>query len=192
MAWALGARYCRVLSGQARPVIEREQGLAMVCDAINECLEYAEALDLTLILENHYKDNYWDYPEFAQSLEVFRDLLGRISDPRLGVNFDPSNALLAGDDPMTWLEAVLPRVVTMHASDRFMASGNNTDGTSGLQHGEIGCGLVNYPQILSLLCNRGFDGWISIEDGVEGMAQLHRSVAFLKRQITNTWSADGE
>jgi hypothetical protein len=34
---------------------------------------------------------------------------------------------------------------------------------------------------------RGFAGWISIEDGVEGMDQLVRSAAFLRRKITEHW-----
>ena len=33
----------------------------------------------------------------------------------------------------------------------------------------------------------GFDGWISIEDGVDGMDQLARSVDFLKRKIAQFW-----
>jgi sugar phosphate isomerase/epimerase len=33
----------------------------------------------------------------------------------------------------------------------------------------------------------GFDGWISIEDGVEGIDQLARSVEFLRRKIARHW-----
>jgi len=33
----------------------------------------------------------------------------------------------------------------------------------------------------------GFDGWISIEDGVEGMQQLERSVEFLRRKMAKYW-----
>ena len=58
---------------------------------------------LTLIIENHYKDNYWQYPEFAQKMDVFCELVDRIRHPRFGVNYDPSNAYLAGDDPLELL-----------------------------------------------------------------------------------------
>ena len=191
MASGLGARYCRVLSGQARPEIRRDDGLSMVTDAIEECLEFAETLDIVLILENHYKDNYWEHPEFAQSLLVFCELLLRIPSPRLAVNYDPSNALLAGDDPMSWLNAVINRVVTMHASDRYLLDESAPDAASRLCHGEIGCGLVDYPRVLNKLYDEGFDGWISIEDGVEGMSQLRRSVAFLKNLISNIWPQNG-
>jgi hypothetical protein len=33
----------------------------------------------------------------------------------------------------------------------------------------------------------GFNGWISIEDGVEGMEQLHESVRFLRGKIKEYW-----
>ena len=37
---------------------------------------------VTLILENHYKDNYWQYPEFAQKIDVFCELVDRDSTRR--------------------------------------------------------------------------------------------------------------
>ena len=54
-----------------------------------------------------------------------------------GVQYDPSNAIVAGDDPIALLRAVADRVVSMHASDRYLAEGatlddlRQTDGTLG-------------------------------------------------------------
>ena len=53
-----------------------------------------------------------------------------------------------------------------------------------LAHGEIGQGMNDYDAIFSTLNSAGFDGWISIEDGVDGPEQLERSVAFLRRKMT--------
>ena len=44
--------------------------------------------------------------------------------------------------------------------------------------------MNDYDAIFSALDSEGFDGWISIEDGVDGPEQLERSVAFLRRKIT--------
>jgi sugar phosphate isomerase/epimerase len=108
------------------------------------------------------------------------------------VNYDPSNTILAGEDPLELLERVRDRVVTMHASDRYLKSGTLEDlraeeDVTGyadrLSHGEIGKGLNDYDRIFSMLHAVGFDGWISIEDGVEGMAQLERSVSFLRAKM---------
>lgn len=193
MSAALGASYCRVLSGQRRPELTREQGLDLVVRCIEACLPEAEACGVTLILENHYKDDFWSYPEFAQKMDVFCDLVGRIRHPRFGVNYDPSNAFLAGDDPLELLRRVKDRVVTMHASDRFLIEGTLEDlrreegGVEGyvkrLSHGEIGKGLNDYDAIFRELRSVGFDSWISIEDGVDGMDQLARSVTFLREKI---------
>ena len=83
---------------------------------------------MTLILENHYKDGYWQFPEFAQKREVFLQLLDAIPrSPWFGVNYDPSNAIIAGDDPLALLDDVKDRVVTMHASDRYFEGGTRED-----------------------------------------------------------------
>jgi sugar phosphate isomerase/epimerase len=196
MTQALGGRYCRVLSGQRRPVLSIDEGVSLAADAILECLSYASDRGITLILENHYKDDFWTYPEFAQKMDVFCALVERIQHPCFGVNYDPSNAFLAGEDPLELLHRISSRVVTMHASDRYLKHGTIEDlrkeedavgYAKRLSHGEIGKGLNDYDAIFSELKRVGFDGWISIEDGVDGMDQLHRSVNFLKRKIKQYW-----
>lgn len=197
MAAALGAGFCRVLSGQRRPELTREQGLELVAQSIEACLPEAERCGVTLIIENHYKDDFWNYPEFAQKMDVFCDLVERVRHPRFGVNYDPSNAFLAGDDPLELLERVKHRVVTMHASDRTLIEGTLADlrreegGAEGyakrLRHGEIGKGLNDYDAIFGTLRAVGFDGWVSIEDGVDGMDQLRASVAFVRMKLRQHW-----
>ena len=197
MSAELGATYCRVLSGQRRKNITREEGLGYVVESIEACLPEAQRLGITLILENHYKDDFWTEPEFAQMMDVFVELVGRIDSPWFGVNFDPSNAIAAGEEPLELLEKVKHRVVTMHASDRYLANGTIEDlrrqegGTAGyvsfFKHGVIGKGLNDYDAIFSILKSVGFDGWISIEDGVDGMEQMHESADFLKKKIAAHW-----
>jgi sugar phosphate isomerase/epimerase len=199
MTATLGGSYCRVLSGQRRPELSVDEGVRLAAESIRACLPHAAAKGVTLILENHYKDDFWQYPEFAQKLEVFCALVAAIDDPHFGVNYDPSNAFLAGDDPLELLRRVAHRVVTMHASDRSLVEGTLEDlrreegGVEGyarrLKHGEIGKGLNDYDAIFSILAGRGFRGWISIEDGVDGIDELRRSVAFLKRKIVQHWPA---
>ena len=197
MTAALGGQYCRVLSGQRRPELSTDEGVRLAAVCIEECLPHAQASGVTLILENHYKDDFWEYPEFAQKMDVFLKLVEAIDHPNFGVNYDPSNTYLAGEDPLELLRAVSSRVVTMHASDRYLIEGTIEDlrreegGAAGyarrLRHGEIGQGLNDYDAIFAELRRVGFDGWISIEDGVDGIDQLRRSVQFLKRKIAEHW-----
>jgi sugar phosphate isomerase/epimerase len=199
MAATLGAKYCRVLSGQRRPELTIERGLDLVVQSIEACLPEAETCGVTLILENHYKDDFWSFPEFAQKMDVFCALVDRIHHPHFGVNYDPSNAFLAGDDPLELLRRVKHRVVTMHASDRSLTSGTLEDlrreenGAEGyakrLKHGTIGRGLNDYDAICRELRSVGFDGWVSIEDGVDGMDQLVESVQFVRGKFRQHWPA---
>ncbi len=198
MANTLGARFCRVLSGQRRPEISREEGIELAATSIQACLPFAAEHGVTLIIENHYKDGFWEYPEFAQPMDIFCDLLEAVGEhPSFGVNYDPSNTLLAGEDPLELLARVKHRVVTMHASDRYLKHGTLEDlsreeGVTGyaerLAHGEIGQGMNDYDAIFSTLSSAGFDGWISIEDGVDGPEQLTRSIAFLRNKMTQHFS----
>ncbi len=187
---ALGGRYCRVLSGQRRPEVSREDGVRWVVESITELLGAAEAHGVVLVLENHFKDGFWTYPEFAQQRDVFLEILDAIPDtPAFGVNFDPSNALVAGDDPVALLERVKGRVRTLHASDRRVRPGARPDPATGtfaygdLIHGAIGTGSIAYDAIFAILQEIAFDGWISIEDGDDprsGMEHLRASATFLR------------
>lgn len=197
MTHVLGGSFCRVLSGQRRPELTMEEGMGLAADCIEACLPFAAERGITLILENHYKDDFWHYPEFAQKMEVFCALVDRIRHPNFGVNYDPSNTYLAGEDPLELLKRVSSRVVTMHASDRYLLEGTLEDlrreendalgYAKRLSHGEIGKGLNDYDAIFTELKRVGFNGWISIEDGVEGMEQLRRSVTFLRNKIADYW-----
>ncbi len=192
---------CRVLSGQRYPEVERRQGIEWCAACIEECLQAAREHDIVLGLENHYKDGFWKYPEFAQKKDVFLELLAAIPDRRhFGVQYDPSNAIVAGDDPVELLREVAPRVVSMHASDRYLAEGaslddlRQSDGTLGyspnLLHGVTGKGLNDYPTIFRILADHGYSGWISIEDGMNGMDEMAESLAFL-RKMSQTYFGSG-
>ena len=187
---------CRVLSGQRYPEISQQQGLAWVVDCISALLPVARENDIVLGLENHYKDGFWKYPEFAQKQDVFLALLDAIPErTHFGVQYDPSNAIVAGDDPIALLRAVADRVVSMHASDRYLAAGatleelRQTDGTLGyspnLRHGVTGQGLNDYDAIFAILAEHHYQGWVSIEDGMNGMEEMAESLAFLRRMSAN-------
>lgn len=183
---------CRVLSGQRYPDVSRQQGLGWVVDCIHQVLPVAREHDVILGLENHYKDGFWKYPEFAQKMDIFLELVAAIPDRNhFGVQYDPSNAIVAGDDPILLLRKVADRVVSMHASDRYLAEGTTldelrqSDGTLGyspnLRHGVAGKGLNDYDAIFRILAEHDYRGWVSIEDGMNGMEEMAESLAFLRR-----------
>ncbi len=195
----LGGRHCRTLSGQRYPELSRADGIARTVDGITRSLEHAERQGVILCMENHYKDGTWRYPEFAQPEDIFLEIVERIDAPNFGVQYDPSNATVGGFDPVAFLEKVKGRVVSMHASDRYLVEGatlddlGTSDGATGysdkLKHGETGKGLNDYDAIFRILAGAGFDGWISLEDGMNGLDEMARSVEFLKARREQHYSA---
>jgi sugar phosphate isomerase/epimerase len=199
LAVQLGTRYCRTLSGQRRPDVSRQQGIDWTVECISRALDYAARRDVVLCFENHYKVGDWLYPEFAQPEDVFLEIISRIESPYFGVQYDPSNAVVGGFDPIAFLERIKHRVVTMHASDRYLVPGTTlaeiraADGTVGypdkLRHGETGQGLNDYDAIFRTLADVRFTGWISVEDGMNGLDELRRSVEFLKGKRAQYYGA---
>jgi len=108
-----------------------------------------------------------------------------------GVQYDPSNAIVAGDDPVALLERVADRVVSMHASDRYLVPGasledlRQSDGTLGyspsLRHASRE-GLNDYTHLPHPGATR-YAGWISIEDGMNGMEEMAQSLEFLRQMV---------
>jgi sugar phosphate isomerase/epimerase len=88
------------------------------------------------------------------------------------------------------LEQVKHRVVTMHASDRHLKPGHtveelqmmeNSPGyASILTHGVIGQGINDYPRIFRTLREVGFNGWVSIEDGLNDLGEIRTSAEYLR------------
>jgi sugar phosphate isomerase/epimerase len=205
IARRLGGRgaVCRVLSGQRYPEVSWEQGRDWVIEAIQHLLVVAKEQDVTLGMENHYKDSFWKYPEFAQKMDRFLAIVEAIHErEHFGVQYDPSNAIVAGDDPIDLLRSVAGRVVSMHASDRYLAEGarlddlRQSDGTLGyspkLRHGVTGKGLNDYDAIFRILAEHKYQGWVSIEDGMGGMGEMAESLAFLRGMSERYFSDQGE
>jgi sugar phosphate isomerase/epimerase len=190
----LGGKFCRTLSGQNWPGLDRKKALGWCVEMIREAVAYAEEKRIIINIENHYKDGYWEYPEFALRSDVFLEIIEQIDSPCFGINFDPSNTIVAGADPIELLEKIKSRVVTMHASDRYLKDGSIEDlrnmeldplhgYAKTIQHGVIGRGLNDYDAIFRILKSAGFHGWVSIEDGMNGMEELRQSADFLRRKI---------
>ena len=125
-------------------------------------------------------------------MDRFVNIIESVDDRQhFGVQYDPSNAIVAGDDPIELLKRVADRVVSMHASDRYLAEGTTlddlrqADGTLGysqnLRHGVTGKGMNDYHAIFRILAEHSYRGWVSIEDGMNGMPEMVESLAFLRK-----------
>ena len=177
LAHSLGATILRVTAGQRYPGVTRKRGIAWVQEGLHLILPDADRLGITLAFENHTKGAPWRYWDFSQPSEIFLEILDGMRDTSLGVNFDTANPLVANEDPVSLLEAVKDRVVSVHAAD-IRAPG-------ALEPVVVGTGVAPIRPCFSILKDRGFDGWICIEEASRtGQSGYEQAVAFVRK----TWA----
>jgi sugar phosphate isomerase/epimerase len=172
-----GAQCLRVTAGQEYPGVSREQGVGWVTACFREVMECAKNKGVWVAYENHYKDFFWERPDFSRNHEVFLEIVDRLRDTPLRVNFDCSNSIVVGQNPVELLQLVADRVVHVHCNDR-MAFGR-------YDHAVVGEGVVDIPGIFRVLKCADYDGWLSVEyNGNQGIEGLWRSIACVRQ----TWT----
>ncbi len=175
LAAEVGVRFLRVTAGQAHPETSLEDGCRWAIENLNALVHQTAQLGVQLVYENHAKPGVWQYTDFSQPPEIFLHILSHL-DQRIRVNFDTGNATAFSPQPLALLEAVLPRLGSIHASD--------TAQVGALEHVLIGSGKVDYGAMFRLLQRAGWDGWICIEEAsFQGEAGIRHAVQFIR----NTW-----
>ncbi|HEX9531302.1 MAG TPA: sugar phosphate isomerase/epimerase family protein [bacterium] len=173
VAAALGATCVRITAGQAHPQTTRVDGIRWVVDAVRPLLDHAARHQVFLAFENHYKDYFWDHPDFAQRAETFLEIVHTLGPHGLRVNYDTSNQVMIGEDPLAVLAEIQDLVVHVHCSDRV--------GPGTYLHAPAGEGIVDFPAIFRLLQTSGYDGWLSAEyNGPEGLDGLTRALGYIR------------
>jgi sugar phosphate isomerase/epimerase len=107
-------------------------------------------------------------------------ILELVDSPWIRVNYDCGNTFLAGEDPYAMLDAVIDKVVHVHAKD---ISVEQADAERGKVTGTaVGCacgdGVIDWDRIVGRLKQAGFEGVLSVECGTEDQAV--RSLAHLQ------------
>lgn len=172
----LGAKYVRVLAGQAHPGVSREDGIAWAVENLKRSTEAAKKYGIIPVYENHAKPGAWDYIDFSHPIDIFLEIYEKTADVDLKVNFDTANVVAYGADTLELLQKVLPRVETIHGAD------SSTWGT--LTHCMLGEGLSPLEDVFRLLQSSGYDGWICMEEGSgRGIA----GVAQAAQYVRSTW-----
>jgi sugar phosphate isomerase/epimerase len=178
IAGELGAKYLRILAGQAHPETTIGDGIAWVVESFTRLDEIAARHHVMLLFENHSKPGAWSYTDFSHPTKIFLEIFGRIRNTGIRINFDTANTLVFGDDPMPVLDEVMDRIETVHAAD--------TARRGELAPVLLGTGIVPFDRIFTRLKSSGFDGWICIEEASRtGRPGFVRAVHFVR----TTWEA---
>jgi sugar phosphate isomerase/epimerase len=143
---------------------------AAVVDAIARAAEMAAAAELDLLVET-------EEGHFANSGARTAELVERIGNPALGVNWDPANALVEGDTPFPdGYAAVRKHVRNVHFKDLEIFP----DGRWRI----VEQGGVDWAGQIAALADDGYTGTIAVEPHLSpGVASTRRALQRLQALI---------
>jgi len=180
IAAEIEARMLRITAGQAHPGTTPADNISRALEYFMKADELAKKLNMQLIFENHARPGVWQYPDISLQGAVFLQMVSQLRQTSIKVLYDTANPLVAREEPLPILEAVLDRLACVHAAD--------TQVRGALQPALIGTGLVPFPRIFRRLRAANYDGWISIEEAsghsLEGVRQ---AICFIRQ----TWEQAG-
>jgi sugar phosphate isomerase/epimerase len=120
---------------------------------------------------------------YTSKIKRLTRILELVDSPWIRVNYDCGNTFLSGEDPYAMLDAVIDKVVHVHAKD---ISRKQADSERGKVTGTaVGCacgdGEIDWHRIVKRLKQAGFKGVLSVECGTE--AEAKRSLAHLTQVL---------
>lgn len=120
---------------------------------------------------------------YTAKIKSLMRILELVDSPWIRVNYDCGNTFLAGEDPYAMLEAVIDKVIHVHAKD---ISGKQAEAERGKVTGTaVGCacgdGEIDWHRIVKRLKKAGYTGVLSVECGTEEQAK--RSLAHLTKVL---------
>jgi sugar phosphate isomerase/epimerase len=151
IAAKLGASLVRVFSFWR--TTKPERNTSRIVEALGEAVETARPYGVRIGLENEHACHLATAVESAP-------VLAQLSDPLLGLVWDPANAVVAGEVAFPDGYKALPanRIVHVHAKDGVMPPGSDR-----MNWGDIGTGDVNWKGQLAALVADGYAGMVSLE-----------------------------
>jgi sugar phosphate isomerase/epimerase len=131
--------------------VQPERCEAAIVEALSELASIGEKENVTIGLENEHACNIGTAAETAR-------ILALVPHQRLGVVWDPANALCAGEDPFPggYARLAKDRIVHVHAKDCHIADGKPVWGPLGTRH-------VLWKEQIQALIYDGYHGFISLE-----------------------------
>ena len=139
---------------------------------LQEAVKVAEPRGVRIGLEPHQ--------QYSKTPDGLNRIVALVDSPVLGVNFDTGNSYLSGEDPLTWLESVLDRLVHVHAKDiSIMQSDAERGKVTGTPVGcACGEGVIDWAGVVNLCRHAPRDIVLSVECGT--VDQANKSIEYLR------------
>lgn len=184
IAWAaqIGCPCVDTTDGLHAPEGLRDQ---QAMDSMKRCyeaiLEVAEAHRITVNIEPH--GYFTTNPDAMERMLAFAD------SPWLRMNMDTGNTFIAGQDPVAFLRRFIPKVSHVHIKDVSESLAQAARGGQtgiAVSHCALGDGVnaSNIIECLKLLRDHSYSGALSIECEGQGGPMIEKSLAWLRRTLT--------
>lgn len=158
-----------VVTAHAGPIPEDPQGptARQIADAVGQIGEFADRVGVVYALETG-----------QESVATLAGLLDRLANPALGINYDPANVILRGEDALEGVQRVAGQIRYVHAKDAVSGGGEGGGG----RIVPLGQGQLDYAAFLAALEDAGYGGPHCIETrAADRVADAAHAVAFLSR-----------
>ncbi len=154
-----------------------DEAFAIMRYTIGQVMRTAERYGIKVGLEPHRP--------FTVRTETFLRILDLSDSPCWGVNWDPGNFYLGGqDDVYEAMEAVADRPVHMHGKDISIQQSESERGQ--ITGTPVGCacgeGVVDWSRVIEIARRHGFQGVIAVECGT--VDQAERSLKHLQGVVS--------
>ena len=141
-----------------------EQALPRIIEGYKTVTEYAEEKGIRTMIENH---GY-----FCQDSDRVERIITGVSHRNFGALIDMGNFLCADENPVNAVSRLAPFVSYLHAKDFHIKSGNafppcdgffKSRGGNYLRGAVLGHGDVPVFQVLNIIKDSGYNGYITLE-----------------------------
>ncbi|MCC6698264.1 MAG: sugar phosphate isomerase/epimerase [Candidatus Hydrogenedentes bacterium] len=173
-ARALGVKVVQICEDMHPPKwIDEAEAFNMMRINLRAISETCEENGVCIAIEQH--------GPYTANVERMQRILSLVDSPWIKCNYDCGNTFLAGSDPYEMLEAVIDKVVHVHAKDisvkQAEAERGKVTGTA------VGCacgdGVIDWKRLVTRLNQAGYKGVLSVECGTEDEAA--RSLAHMTK-----------
>ncbi|WP_339304798.1 sugar phosphate isomerase/epimerase [Paenibacillus sp. FSL R5-0519] len=189
VAAALGVKLMRhdvaFLPAPEGTVAQFEIDLPVLVKACQRIADYAADFGITTSVENH---GY-----YVQSSERIQRLLHETARNNFKTTLDVGNFLCVDEDPVSAVKNNIPYASIVHAKDFYWRPSHRNPGEGWFQtsHGNylrgaiVGHGDINMPEVIRVLKQSGYDGYISVE--FEGMEDCKTASRIAMDNVRRLW-----
>jgi 3-oxoisoapionate decarboxylase len=171
-----GAPVVTTDEGPKPPWTTETEDYVLMRYVLTEAAAVAEPRGVKIGLEPHQ--------QYSQSPEGLDKIYALVDSPAIGINFDTGNSYLSGQDPISWLERVLDRLVHLHAKDISIEQSKDERGkVTGTPSGcACGDGVIDWKKVIEICKGGPHDIVMSVECGT--IEQAERSIKHLKSLVS--------